>query len=92
MSASPALAQPSAARDYSETLFLPRTEFPMRAGLPQREPALLQRWAAIGLYRQLRESAEGAATRTFGQRQAARKAGPVIRIAMARGRSSIGCS
>ena len=31
-------------RDYSETLFLPQTEFPMRAGLPQREPELLKRW------------------------------------------------
>ena len=30
-------------RDYSETLFLPQTEFPMRAGLPQREPELLKR-------------------------------------------------
>src|SRR4029078_5224342 len=33
-----------AARDYSETLFLPKTDFPMRAGLPQREPEILQRW------------------------------------------------
>ena len=32
-------------RDYSETLFLPQTEFPMRAGLPQREPEILARWA-----------------------------------------------
>ena len=30
-------------RDYSETLFLPQTEFPMRAGLPQKEPELLAR-------------------------------------------------
>ena len=31
--------------DYSQTLFLPQTEFPMRVGLPQREPELLARWA-----------------------------------------------
>ena len=36
----------AAARDYSKTLFLPQTEFPMRAGLPTREPLLLERWAA----------------------------------------------
>src|SRR5215208_3113356 len=44
-------------RDYSETLFLPKTDFPMRAGLPQREPQLLKRWAELGLYRRLRETA-----------------------------------
>ena len=38
------------ARDYSQTLFLPRTAFPMRAGLPVREPHLLERWARIDLY------------------------------------------
>ena len=32
-------------RDYSETLFLPQTDFPMRAGLPQKEPEILKRWA-----------------------------------------------
>ncbi len=45
--------------DYSQTLFLPQTEFPMRAGLPQREPELLARWARIDLYRKLREAAKG---------------------------------
>ena len=45
--------------DYSQTLFLPQTEFPMRAGLPQREPELLERWDEIDLYGKLRESAEG---------------------------------
>jgi isoleucyl-tRNA synthetase len=47
------------ATDYSKTLFLPQTEFPMRAGLPQREPEILKRWNAIGLYRRLREQAAG---------------------------------
>ena len=51
--------EPGAGRDYSETLFLPKTDFPMRAGLPQREPALLERWYRIGLYDKLREAAEG---------------------------------
>ncbi len=45
--------------DYSQTLFLPQTEFPMRAGLPQREPELLARWARIDLYRKLREAGQG---------------------------------
>jgi isoleucyl-tRNA synthetase len=48
-----------AARDYSTTLNLPRTEFPMRAGLPAREPKLLERWAGIDLYGQLRRVAKG---------------------------------
>ena len=45
--------------DYSSTLFLPRTEFPMRAGLPQKEPALLERWQWLDLYRRLRDAAHG---------------------------------
>ncbi len=49
----------SATRDWSATLFLPKTDFPMRAGLPQREPQLLERWASIGLYHRLREAAVG---------------------------------
>jgi isoleucyl-tRNA synthetase len=46
-------------RDYSETLFLPQTEFPMRAGLPQREPEILKRWEEGDLYNQLRAAAQG---------------------------------
>ncbi|MDN4983552.1 isoleucine--tRNA ligase [Bradyrhizobium arachidis] len=46
-------------KDYSKTLFLPQTEFPMRAGLPQREPEILKRWYEIGLYEKLREAARG---------------------------------
>ncbi|WP_252092001.1 isoleucine--tRNA ligase [Pseudomonas sp. MWU13-3659] len=41
--------------DYKATLNLPDTAFPMKAGLPQREPQILQRWDSIGLYRKLRE-------------------------------------
>ncbi|HMK23338.1 MAG TPA: class I tRNA ligase family protein, partial [Terriglobales bacterium] len=47
------------ARDYSETLFLPQTDFPMRAGLPQREPEILKRWEEGGLYSELRAAAKG---------------------------------
>src|SRR5476651_951790 len=46
-------------RDYGETLFLPQTEFPMRAGLPQREPEILARWAKLGLYERLRAAGKG---------------------------------
>ena len=46
-------------RDYSETLFLPKTDFPMRAGLPQREPEIIKRWDAMNLYRRQREAAKG---------------------------------
>jgi isoleucyl-tRNA synthetase len=45
-------------RDYSETLFLPRTQFPMRAGLPEREPMLLKRWKDENLYGKLRAAAK----------------------------------
>ncbi len=53
--------QKSDVSDYSKTLFLPQTEFPMRAGLPQREPEILKRWNEIGLYGKLREAAAGRA-------------------------------
>jgi len=53
--------QKSDARDYSKTLFLPETDFPMRAGLPQREPEILERWNEIGLYQKLRQTAKGRA-------------------------------
>ncbi|WP_425283514.1 isoleucine--tRNA ligase [Methyloceanibacter superfactus] len=46
-------------RDWSETLFLPKTDFPMKAGLPQREPELLKRWAEMRLYDRMREEAMG---------------------------------
>jgi isoleucyl-tRNA synthetase len=40
--------------DYRDTVFLPETDFPMRAGLPQREPAWLARWEKMGIYDRLR--------------------------------------
>ena len=48
-------------RDYSETLFLPQTDFPMRAGLPQKEPDILKRWEAADLYGAQRAAAKGRA-------------------------------
>ena len=45
--------------DYKSTLNLPKTDFPMRAGLPKREPDWLARWAQIGVYDKLRAKAEG---------------------------------
>ena len=53
--------QKSDAKDYSKTLFLPQTQFPMRAGLPQREPEILKTWYGIGLYERLRKSSAGRA-------------------------------
>src|SRR5229473_915386 len=47
------------ARDYSETLFLPKTDFPMRAGLPQKEPEILAHWLKIDLYGRLRAASTG---------------------------------
>ena len=46
-------------RDYRKSLFLPRTDFPMRAGLPRREPQILERWNEMDLYRRAREMSKG---------------------------------
>jgi isoleucyl-tRNA synthetase len=45
--------------DYSTTLYLPQTDFPMRAGLPQKEPEIAARWQQMDLYKKLRASAAG---------------------------------
>ncbi|MBD7977692.1 isoleucine--tRNA ligase [Serpens gallinarum] len=45
--------------DYKATLNLPETAFPMKAGLPQREPETLARWQSIDLYQKLREQGKG---------------------------------
>uniref|UniRef100_UPI0035C71B0A isoleucine--tRNA ligase n=1 Tax=Hyphococcus sp. TaxID=2038636 RepID=UPI0035C71B0A len=49
----------SEGRDYKDTLFLPETQFPMRAGLPKAEPQWLKRWADMDMYKRLREAAKG---------------------------------
>ncbi|NCW04483.1 MAG: isoleucine--tRNA ligase, partial [Rhodobacteraceae bacterium] len=50
--------------DYKDTLNLPQTDFPMRAGLPKREPEWLARWERLGVYDRLREK-EGRAPFTL---------------------------
>jgi isoleucyl-tRNA synthetase len=45
--------------DYRATLFLPQTDFPMKAGLPQAEPKWLAKWEADGLYGRIRAAAKG---------------------------------
>ena len=44
--------------NYTDSVFLPETDFPMRAGLPQREPAWLQRWEDLRVYDTLRAAAD----------------------------------
>src|SRR5215469_11558446 len=46
-------------RDYRATLFLPATDFPMKAGLPEAEPKWLARWEAMDLYHRIRKAAKG---------------------------------
>ena len=46
-------------RDWRDTVFLPKTDFPMKAGLAAKEPAILARWAEMRLYRKLREARAG---------------------------------
>ena len=50
---------PDAAKDYRETVFLPKTDFPMKAGLPAKEPTILARWQAMGLYERVRAARAG---------------------------------
>ena len=45
--------------DYKNTIFLPKTDFPMRAGLPKKEPEILAEWERIGLEKRLREDRKG---------------------------------
>nr|WP_294849478.1 isoleucine--tRNA ligase [uncultured Sphingomonas sp.] len=49
----------SAKRDYRDTVFLPKTDFPMKAGLPQKEPQILAKWQAEDLYGQIRKARAG---------------------------------
>ena len=44
--------------DYKSSVFLPKTDFPMRGGLPKKEPELLKRWADMKLFHRLREESE----------------------------------
>jgi isoleucyl-tRNA synthetase len=49
----------ASAVDYSKTLYLPETQFPMRAGLPEKEPLIWKRWQENNLYKRLRETSAG---------------------------------
>ncbi len=50
---------PEPTRDWRDTVFLPKTDFPMKAGLPQKEPGILAKWQADGAYQQLRKARAG---------------------------------
>jgi isoleucyl-tRNA synthetase len=52
-------------RDYRATIFLPDTPFPMRAGLPQKEPQILARWAEIDLYHAMRKARQSEGAKLF---------------------------
>jgi isoleucyl-tRNA synthetase len=58
-------ASDNGARDYRETVFLPQTPFPMRAGLPQKEPEILAGWESIDLYKAIRETRRRAGAPLF---------------------------
>ncbi|MGC9953651.1 MAG: isoleucine--tRNA ligase [Rhizomicrobium sp.] len=52
-------SEEASAKDYRATLFLPQTDFPMKAGLPEAEPKWLARWEETKLYARIREAAKG---------------------------------
>jgi isoleucyl-tRNA synthetase len=54
-----------AGNPYKDTLFLPKTDFPMRGGLPQQEPVRLAKWEADDLYGQLRADAKARGAKAF---------------------------
>ena len=53
------MSDDSTQRDYRDSVFLPKTDFPMKAGLPQKEPGIAARWEQIGLYDALRTARRG---------------------------------
>ncbi len=50
------------ALELKSTINLPKTEFPMKANLPQNEPKLLARWEQMGIYERIREARQAAST------------------------------
>ncbi len=50
--------------DWKDTLNLPRTDFPMKAQLSQKEPETLKKWEAAGIYEKILENRDRAASRT----------------------------
>ena len=59
MSDTPQKPDVSAQQDWRSTVFLPKTDFPMKAGLPQKEPVILAKWQVDDLYGQLRAARSG---------------------------------
>ena len=53
------------ARDYKDTLHLPKTSFPMKADLPKREPERLRRWLDSGLYEKVLEARRKAGAKRY---------------------------
>src|SRR5579862_6248319 len=51
--------------DLKSTINLPKTDFPMKANLPQNEPKILARWEEMGIYQHIRESRAGAEIYAF---------------------------
>ena len=51
--------------NYKDTLHLPKTDFPMKAGLPRKEPEILARWQAMDLYGRQRAAARGGSTKAY---------------------------
>ena len=45
--------------DYKDTVFLPKTDFPMKAGLAKREPEILERWKKLDIHAKLRADSKG---------------------------------
>ena len=65
------------AQDLKDTLQLPKTDFPMRAGLAQREPGRVAHWEKIGLYEAIqRKNANGPCRSVDGWRHASRGTWP----------------
>lgn len=53
------MTEESQAKDYKSTLFLPKTDFPMKGNLPNKEPAWIERWERLDIYSRLREDSRG---------------------------------
>ena len=47
--------------ELKKTINLPKTDFPMKANLPQNEPKMLERWEQMGIYERIREARKGRA-------------------------------
>ena len=65
--------------DYRPSVFLPKTDFPMRGDLPKREPLMLVRWEGMDLYRRLRETSRGREKCRTGPPRTRRR-GPVLAV------------